>query len=68
MMEFVKDVEAFAMEIGSDLTALWDEFKAFVRNKPVEVATVAAEAPTMATEPVTSVVEPVAEAAPPVVS
>ena len=63
MMEFVKDVEAFAMEIGSDLTALWDEFKAFVRNKPVEGAALTA-AELAETTPA---VEPVAEAAPPVV-
>ena len=36
MLELVKDAEAFAAEIGTELTTLWDEFKAFVRNKPVE--------------------------------
>ena len=62
-MEFVKDVEAFAMEIGTELTTLWDEFKAFVRNNPVEVTVEAVATPVEAAP----VVEPVAEAAPPVV-
>ena len=47
MLELVKDAEAFAAEIGTELTTLWDEFKAFVRNKPVEAV------PEVVAEPVT---------------
>ena len=64
MLELVKDAEAFAAEIGTELTTLWDEFKAFVRNKPVEVTVEAVATPVEAAP----VVKPVAEAAIDVVS
>ena len=76
MLELVKDAEAFAAEIGTELTTLWDEFKAFVRNKPVEeaerVAVGTGDASPVAAGEVNPeaapATEPVAEAAPPVVS
>ena len=64
MLELVKDAEAFAAEIGTELTTLWDEFKAFVRNKPVEEAAPVV-APVVEAAPVT---EPVAAPAIDVVS
>ena len=36
MLDLMKDLEAFAKEIGADIHDLWAEFKAFVRNKHVE--------------------------------
>ena len=65
MLELVKDAEAFAAEIGTELTTLWDEFKAFVRNKPVEVAPSVEAAPVVEAAPA---VEPVAAPAIDVVS
>ncbi len=38
MLDLMKDLEAFAKEIGADIHDLWTEFKAFVRNKPDEEA------------------------------